>query len=430
MGKKSGRGIVLVGVLMCALFLSSLAMARPKLEVWFVKSYIIPVNETFRELCKEFETQRNVNVDASWIVTGDLDHRYVAAIEAGATPDVGCLYSEGPMRYHALGQLLDVSDVVEHIDQSQGGYSKAFWAPVRFGGKFYGVPFCSQVPAFYYRKDKLAEAGLSVPATWEEFRSNAIKLTDPEKGIWGTGMTYNRAQDGEYITRVIPWAFGAKLVEEDGVTIAFNSPEMLEGVRYLKSLYDYGCQPPGAIGWTDAHNNEAWLAGKICSTINGGSIWWKLKRENHPLKGVTELATPPAGPRDQVTNGEGMSFVIFKNTKEPELAKDLLKFIMKSDNLLRVFKASGGQDLPITKDLYEQLIPLWKDSPNLMALAESMKYARFMGYAGPLTPAAAEICSRHIFTDMMVRVIVDGLSPENAIEEATQGIKDIYAAGF
>jgi len=46
--------------------------------------------------------------------------------------------------------------------------------------------------------------------------------------------------------------------------------------------------------------------------------------------------------------------------------------------------------------------------------------------AAPTTPAAAEVVSGNVLTDMITRVIVDKVAPEAAIDEANKRIKEIY----
>jgi hypothetical protein len=43
-----------------------------------------------------------------------------------------------------------------------------------------------------------------------------------------------------------------------------------------------------------------------------------------------------------------------------------------------------------------------------------------------VTPAAAEVQGQKILTDMAGRVVVAGLSPEQALKEAHQRVEEIY----
>jgi len=413
---------VLVG---CVLAGVSYGASR-ELEVWLPLEPIVASNSARTAAVKEFEREYNVKVNLSWVTQSDLDRRFVTAIEAGTPPDVAGGYERHPARFHALRQLLDVGDVVNAVDKAQGGYFSGFAEGVRFGGKYYAVPWGRDVCVMYYRKDKLAEAGLGIPSTWDEFRDAATKISNPDKGEWGTGMTYNRSNDGQYAVRGIIWSFGGKLVNEDGVSIALDSMETIEAMEYMKSLFDRGAQPPGAIGWGDPSNNEAYMGGKIYSTLNGGSIWWALLEQSHPLKDKTVVAIPPGGSAGRYLCGTAFEMMVFNKTENPELAKDFVRYFVNSENLFSYYSVSGGQEGPVTGGLMEKIIELYKDKPNSLIISEAAKYARFIGWPGPITPTAAEVASRSVLEDMMVRVVADDVPVVAALKEAIERIKDIY----
>ena len=55
-----------------------------------------------------------------------------------------------------------------------------------------------------------------------------------------------------------------------------------------------------------------------------------------------------------------------------------------------------------------------------------MKQGHPVGWPGPTTPAAAEVISSNVLTDMITRVIVDKAAPEVALDEANKRMKEIY----
>ena len=44
------------------------------------------------------------------------------------------------------------------------------------------------------------------------------------------------------------------------------------------------------MGWNDAGNNEAYMAGKLVSTNNGASLYYAMGARNHALHEKTQLA--------------------------------------------------------------------------------------------------------------------------------------------
>jgi len=60
-------------------------------------------------------------------------------------------------------------------------------------------------------------------------------------------------------------------------------------------------------------------------------------------------------------------------------------------------------------------------------LRKAIERSSVQGFPGPYTVAAADVASEYIFPDMMVSVIVDGKTCEEAVLKAHQKIQMIYA---
>src|SRR5437867_546979 len=120
-----------------------------------------------------------------------------------------------------------------------------------------------------------------------------------------------------------------------------------------------------------------------------------------------------------------LSWTVFNTSKQPELARDLIRFVMSSDEAKKYMHASSGQMVPAFERLRAD--PYWQKNESYRAVLEAPKYARTPGWPGPLTAAAAEVVATNVLTDLCARVIVDGWDIERALEEADKRIRDIYA---
>ena len=79
--------------------------------------------------------------------------------------------------------------------------------------------------------------------------------------------------------------------------------------------------------------------------------------------------------------------------------------------------------MPLFKTLINN--EYWNNADG-KTIVETVKLGRPVGWPGPTTPAAAEVISSNVLTDMMTRVIVDKVAAEKAVEEADKRIKEIY----
>ncbi|BDG60201.1 ABC transporter substrate-binding protein [Caldinitratiruptor microaerophilus] len=403
-------------------------LAKPKLRIWLFKSFVTKGNEILEKQIRTWAEKKNVDVEIEFSTFNDIFTKYAAAIEAGNPPDLGELDAVAPVRYKGMGQLLEVDDVLARVLEKNKGFTsdERVNLMVKFDGKYWAVPRYSMLSMFYYRQDLLAEKNLQPPKTWDEVVEVAKKVQDPAKGIYGFGQTLNRSFDGDDFMMAIMWSHGASWVKEDGKTLTFDTPETRQALQYAVDLFlKHQVEPPGAAGWTDANNNEAWLAGKIAMTNNGASIYYALVSQKHELAGKTRLSVTPAGPKGNFTADNSWNFGIFKKTQHPDLCKDLIEYIMSPEQWKEYMTNSIGQAAPLYKLHAED--PYWKTDPNFEAIMQNGMYARLPGYPGPITAAAAEVRAQHVLTDMASSVL-QGTPIDQAIQAAKRKIESIYKA--
>lgn len=431
-GKSAFVGLVVLCSLVLGIFLTahSALAAKPLLKVWLLRTFVADANEVLEKQIRDWAKAKGVELQIQYLTYADIGTKYIAAIEAGEVPDVGFLPEVGPARYHGMGQLMDVTDLAQEIFKANGGLFDKAYPSVKFDGRIWAVPHFNMVGAWFVRKDLLKKAGLQPPRTWDEVIKVAEAVTDPQKGVYGLGQTFNRSVDGDGTFLILMRSFGASLTDETGKRITFNSPETLKALKWATCTFTCykgkkRIQPPGAEGWTDPSNNEAWLAGSIAQTQNSASIYYALVKKKHPLEKDTLIIKMPAGPNGAFSRMTLWHWGIFKKTKQPKLAKDLVRYIMSPDNLRQYTESALGQAAPVYNRIAE--LPYWQQNENFKAILENARISVLPSDPGPMTAAAAEVYARHIFTDMCSRVIVGGLTPEEALAEATKRIEEIYA---
>jgi len=419
--------LLLVGMLVCGALASSALAAKPVLEVWMLKQFVLRANEEVERQMKEWGEKNNMEVKVQWLTFADITSKYVAGIETGTTPCIGELDSTGAPRYIAMGQLTDVSDLFKEISETNGGALEYSKKPIYVNGKYWTIPNSGSGGVWYVRDDLRQKTGLPLPQTWDEVVKLAQAINKVDPNVYGIGTTFNRSSDGEDMTYNLIWSFGGQESDEAGEQVMINSPETLAALKWAMNTYTtWKIQPPGAMGWTDSSNNEAWMAGKIGQTTNGPSIYYALAKKNHELLDATRLTKGiPAGPAGRARLlGKMMSFGIFKTCKYKEEAKSLLRYIMVPHRRAPYLYYGVGQITPIYQKEIEDMF--WNLGPNLQAARDCYKHGRYIGWPGVPNLRAAEVIARHVYTDMIGRAVSGKLTPEQALAEAEARVKDIY----
>jgi multiple sugar transport system substrate-binding protein len=324
--------------------------------------------------------------------------------------------------------LRDVSKLAKDIASARGGLLPFAERMTNVGGQFYGVARLTFPNGFFVRKDLLDAKGVKLPKTYDpDVVEMAKKCQDPSKDIWGFGQTLNRSDDGNGYMNNILLDYGGGVWDKDGkpaLGTAFLKQNLAALQFSVDTIQKHKIQPPGVMSWTDVHNNEAFIAGKLVSTNNGASLYYGLVSKKNPIAEKTLVIQTPGGPAGSFVLTGAYNMGIFKQTKHVELCEDLIRWIEDEKRFDEFRNASIGQAGPVYKARAES--PYWKSDPNFEGMMQNVLRTVWIGYPGPMTAAAVEVQAQYILCDMAGRVVVGGLSPEAALKEAHARVEEIY----
>ncbi len=401
------------------------AQTGPKLRIWLFKSFVTDGNEILARQVEAWAKERKVQVEMDWATFGDREQKFVAAIEAGNPPDMAEMNAMGPTRYKAA--LRDLTPLAKDIANARGGLLPHVERYIVLGGQYMAVARQTWPGGFFIRKDLLDAKGIKPPKVYDpDVIDMAKKTQDPTNDLWGLGQTLNRSDDGNGFMQNILWAYGGSTWDKDGKPALATSflKQNMEALQFaVDTIGKHKIQPPGVMAWTDVHNNEAYMAGKLVSTNNGASLYYAMVKRRHPLADKTQVILTPGGPAGSFLAAGCYNWGIFKASKHVELCEDLIRWVEDEKRFEEYMQASIGQAGPVYKKRGEN--PYWKD-PSLQGMLQNVLRGVWPGYPGPITPAAIEVQAQYILCDMAGRVVVGGLSPEAALKEAHKRVEEIH----
>jgi len=362
------------------------------------------------------------------INANDLQPRITAAIQSGAGADLFMMAYNWPQLYQ--NALADVSDVAEAVGKAQGGFYGVYKPSFQTGGKWLGVPHSIVGNAIAYRRSWFKEIGFDAfPKTWDELRKAATALKKKGKPYGQTlGHTFGDAPTWAY---PLLWSFGGAETDASGKKVVINSKEAIESVKYMTALWKDGCDE-GGLAWDDTNNNRAFLAGEICATLNGASIYIAAKRgqdkikdeKGEPMVRDIQHARLPAGPAASSSYQASFHHGVMKYGKNQKLAKDFLQWLHGKEQFGKWFQVAEGFSIGSTK-FWEQH-PLWStiDEP-MKGFRTAADNSRVFGYAGAPSAKATEAYSKYVVVDMFAKG-VQGMKAEDAVTWAASELKKIY----
>jgi multiple sugar transport system substrate-binding protein len=381
-----------------------------------------------QKLLPDAEKALGIKVRYETVNGNDLQPRITSGIQSGAGPDLIMLFNNHPHLYQA--SLADLTDVAEEIGKAQGGYYKISIGNCASGGKFFAMPMAIIGAMNAYRKSWFAEAGYSTfPKTWDEYREAGKKIK--AKG-YPIGQAFGQSF-GDPPTFAYPliWSFGGAEVDDKGKVI-LNSKETVEAVKWMTAAWKDAFDE-GGLAWDDASNNRAFLAGTICSTLNGASIYIESMRkpeqyktaDGKPLKDDILHAPLPAGPAGQFGFHTYTSHVMPSYSKNQSAAKDLLRFIHKKENYDQWFTTGLGFYTPGTAGWEDHA--LWKKDPVMAPYAVAGKMGQTPGHRGEPNAKAGEVLTKYLIVNMFAGAI-RGQKAEDAVAACAAELKKIYEA--
>src|SRR5205814_10095419 len=130
------------------------------------------------------------------------------------------------------------------------------------------------------------------------------------------------------------WSFGGREIADDKKTVALDSKETVESVKFAVAFWK-DCCDEGGLAWDDTSNNRAFLSGTISATNNGASIYLEAKKKpesylsenGKPMKDDILHAKIPKGPGGQFNLGGGFTDMLMSYSKNQKPAKDFLRWI-------------------------------------------------------------------------------------------------------
>jgi multiple sugar transport system substrate-binding protein len=317
-----------------------------------------------------------IQVNVVTVALPSLHQVLAHAVAEGRAPDLAILDSVWIAEFAAAGFLYALEDLDEHWVRYE--HEVDFLEPLvssnRSGGRTFGVSAFGSVAGIWYRRPELAALGLEPPGTWDELRAVARALAD--SGLATPFVMPGGSIGGETTTYCLI-AFlasnGARVL--DGESISIDAPETAETLAFLRSLIDDGLMPADVVAHEWTRPVRLLAEGKAALSV-GGSYEAQTLAEAFGVS-MAELwehvgfIPVPAGPRGRPASVAGsMSYAIFRQSAQPQLAMRVLEHAVAPQALARLAHATGR--VPARRSAVELAAP---DLPFLSQSADILASA-------------------------------------------------------
>lgn len=391
--------------------------ARPRITVWII-TYLNPkADEISQQQFAEFAKQANAEVEVVMVPDALAMSKLRAAVSEGKPPDLAMFFDTDYFYYRSSKQLLDVTDLLDEMKKDPSELLPRAIAGVEEDGRAHGVPAMMNPSPMHWRRDLLEDAGLAYPKDIVQFVEVCRKIQKPPQ-LYGAGFCLGRAGDAMQNIQNILWLFDGWMTREDE-TLSIDSPGTIEGLKFINKMYNEDrIIPPAAVNWDNTGNNDAYQSGQAAFVCNPAAVYSSLSVSDPGLAKRTGLSTFPPGPAGSFAMGGFRAYGAFATVKEPNLAKDAMRWIMQPDRHAYLLEASGGRGVPVYRAL--QNTPFWKERPVFSEFLKMPDEGFLVGAKSRPSQATSEVANAFIIPDMVRAVLLDSMDPSEAARAAQQ----------
>jgi ABC-type glycerol-3-phosphate transport system substrate-binding protein len=350
-------------------------------------------------------------------VQGDwnsVHDQLLTSFEGGEAPDIFQYESAAIGEFAKQGYLADLGGLLPAGLKSE--ISQGIWDTVTFNGKVAGVPFLLESQVVLANKKLLDAAGVAAPAagsawTWDEFQSNAAKLTKP--GTYGVAWALKSPTN-----RVMNLAlnFDGKFFYTDGGKTEVRVGEAEKEIprRIHDMLYTAKSASPEAVGMGGTDPLPGFFAGKY--VMLPGGVYLRQQMVEQAPAGFEWVTLPPVKglSANQAANPQTLS--ISEDSKAKKQAMQFIEYFLNPANMARL--AHGDWLVPTGKRAGEELLKSTSGTQGwdvAVASAKDLTIAPFQKVdAYPewktkiATPALQQYFNNKITLDQLAQRLVDG----------------------
>ena len=315
----------------------------------------------------------NITIQFQTTTADNFAQKLTTQIAGGTAPDTAFLDAssvQGFAQHQALVNLDGYIAGSKSVNPTD--FVPAFMDAMQYNGSVYGLPLDGETTGLFYRTDRFAEAGITQPpATWDEFMTDAQKLTDPAQKKYGFAEF---ASESSYYWWPFLWQAGGHLMTADGKDIAFDSPQGIQAANFYIDLAKYS--PPDDYGSNSWDGRVDFALGKVAMYEAGSWLGGEMKSSfPKQTNGKWDVAPLPAGPAGCATTIAGDSLAVFSQSKNPDAAFMWIEYLTDQTNMKTWTFGSPTTTLIPTRQSLLADPSLGKYNPWLEGFANQMKCA-------------------------------------------------------
>lgn len=305
-------------------------------------------------------TSLSLQMMASW---PDLYQKLLTSMAGGTPPNMSRIKDYWTPQFGTPGSLVTLDKYMSASSFDPKRYVPQRWASTQIQGKTYALPWTLFQENQFYNVDLLKQNGFTnadgsakPPATWDERRAYAKKLTDTSKQQWGMMLYETDNLEGTtYDWLDLLLEAGGEFMNADRTKFLFNTPEGILPIQYyLDLLYTDKSAIPVGVSVPNGVNG-----GKVALWMSGP--WTIPTMRTQAPKLPWAISLKPKLKNDAAALG-GNNLTMYKDAKDQDATWDWLSYMAKPESDL-TWNSKAGY-MPVQPENWKKAPyttdPAWK----------------------------------------------------------------------
>lgn len=404
---------------------------KTKLRVVFRDDGIGEDAPLYRWMAKAYETypkKDEIELDIAPITASEGDYFAKVALSLQSPDTAPDIVTEDTFQLAtdvSAGYLAPLDDMlVNYPAWTDGSYIESLKAGVSGAdGQVYAIPYTSDSRGLWYNKDIFKQAGLSEdwnPKSWQEILDTCAILKEKVPDVipfWcNSAIATGEATSMQtYEMLLYGTGTGERLIENDKWVV--SSPQILQSLEFLETIYKEGYGPPLAIVLNGQASNmsarEYLPEGKLAISLDGSWITGNYQPEGaspwpeyKDVLGFAPMPTSEGQDPGTITLAGGWGLAVPEKSSNKEAAFEFIQYLMEPENYVPAIIEIGG--LSTRTDSLES--PEYASRPFLETSSKFLEESAFR----PQNDNYPNV-STHIQT--MVESVVSGNTPQAAMDQ-------------
>lgn len=380
-------------------------VSEAKASITFVAAeYSSSTKPYFESLVREFESiYPNIDVELQVINWDILDSAYTTMISRNQPPDL--LLTNIYAHFAKDGLLNSMEDILSN--ELKDKIYPYLQDSSKMDDTLYTIPYASTIRQMYFNKDIFNEVGLTEsPKTWKDLEEDARKIKE-NKHIDGFGVDLTDNEIWAYLSYFFYGAGGGWMKNGEW---AINSPENVEGITFLKNLYDKGLTDSEPAVTTRDEKQRILGNGQLGMLISGNYFETVVPYEYPGLNWGKGPIPVKEGQTPLVLGVQDVLMSFKTNHTNKEALSKFLDFLYEDARYEQFVLREGF--LPTTRTVGDKLAAT---DPSMKQNLDAIKNAKFYPINHPAWSAVLNATR-----NMGQTVLLGQLSPKQALDRLQQ----------